>query len=74
MGATRSLTNLEMELLQTFSFEVSEQQLLEIRQLLIDYFADQVTEDIDALFAQNDWGDAQIAAWKNKHMCIRCTS
>ena len=57
MEATKKLSNLQLELLRVFSYELSEEQLKEIRALLSDYFAKKVTKEMDALFEENQWGD-----------------
>jgi hypothetical protein len=44
-----SLTPLQIELVKTFSRPVSEKQVLEIRQLLADYFAQRLDEAVDKL-------------------------
>jgi len=41
------LTNLQLELLRVFSREVSEKELLEIRQLLAQYFAEKAMDLAD---------------------------
>ena len=38
MQATKTLSNLQLELLRVFSFELSEAELLEIKALLADHF------------------------------------
>ncbi len=68
MGAARKLTNLQLELLETFSFELPEEQLLEIRQMLIDYFASKITSGMDQLFEDNNWGEEKIQEWATEHM------
>ena len=68
MGAARKLTNLQLELLETFSYELSEEQLLEIRQMLMDYFADKITSGMDQLFEENNWGEEKIQEWATEHM------
>ena len=68
MEATKKLTNLQLELLRVFSFELSEEQLLEIRALLADYFANKVSADMDALFEENQWGEEKIEEWSKEHM------
>ena len=60
MKSSRKLTNLQLELLQMFSFELTEEQLLEVQQMLIDYFADKVTTGMDQIFEQNNWSEQQI--------------
>jgi len=71
MNASKPLTNLQLELLQTFRYELSEAQLVEIRDLLTRYFAEKVSDEIDALFEANDWGDETIEAWSEEHMRTR---
>jgi hypothetical protein len=68
MGAAKRLTNLQIELLEVFKYELSEEQIKEIRSLLVNYFADKVTNDIDKLFEQNNWGEEKIEEWSKEHM------
>jgi hypothetical protein len=68
MQAAKRLTNLQLELLKIFSFEVSEEQLKEIKQLLVDYFAQKVTSDMDQLFEEQNWGQEKIEEWSKEHM------
>lgn len=65
---SKSLTNLQLELLKVFSYELEEHQLLEIRELLSRYFADKATEEMDALFEKNNWGVAKIEEWAGQHL------
>ena len=39
-----------------------------IRGLLIDYFANKVTDEMDALFAANGWGPEKIEEWSQAHL------
>ena len=63
-----ALSNLQLELLKTFSRPLSEKQLLEIRQLLADYFAQKIDEDVDALFEQNNWDATKVDQWLGEHL------
>ena len=67
MQARKPLTNLQVELLELFQQELSEEQLLEIKALLVKYFADKVDEGMDALFEANQWGEEKIEAWSKEH-------
>ncbi len=51
-----------------FSFDLSDEQLKEIKNLLSQYFADKVTHQMDPLFETNNWGEEQIEKWSNEHM------
>jgi hypothetical protein len=68
MEAANNLTNLQLELLRVFNFDLSEEQLKEIRALLADYFAHKVTSEMDALFEENQWGEDKIEEWSKEHM------
>jgi hypothetical protein len=68
MEATKGLTNLQLELVKLFSFEVSEDQLKELKQILVDYFASKITEDMDKLFEENNWNESKIEEWSSEHM------
>lgn len=58
------LTNLQLELLKTFSRPLPESQFLEIKQLLADYFAKKVDEGIDDLFEKNNWDvNEKVSEW-----------
>lgn len=68
MQAAKRLSNLQLELLRVFNYDLSEAQLDEIRTLLADYFAKRVTSEMDALFAKNEWGAEKIEEWSKEHM------
>lgn len=68
MSAARKLSNIQLELLKVFSVDLSDDQLREIKDLLVKYFADKVTGEMDKLFEENNWGEDQIDKWSNEHM------
>lgn len=49
------LTNLQLELLRVFSREVSEKELLEIRQLLAQYFAEKAMDLADKTWEEKGY-------------------
>ncbi|MFK7798365.1 MAG: hypothetical protein AB8E82_13010 [Aureispira sp.] len=51
-----------------FCTYLSDEQLKEIKNLLSQYFADKVTNQMDQLFEANNWGEEQIEKWSNEHM------
>ncbi len=63
-----TLSNLQLELLKTFSIQLEEKQLNEIKQLLSNYFAEKATSEMDALFEANHWGQEKVEEWKNSHL------
>ena len=62
------LTELQLELVKTFSRPLPEDQVREIRQLLADYFARKVDEEVDRLFEERGYDEQTIEEWLNTHM------
>ena len=61
------LTSLQLELLKTFSRPIPDDQVLEIKQLLANYFAQKVDEGVDALFAEKNWDATTVENWLTDH-------
>jgi hypothetical protein len=68
MVHTQKLTNLQLELVKLFSYKVAENQVLEIKQLLSNYFADKATEEMDRLWEENNWSEETMKEWSNEHL------
>ncbi len=68
MESTRKLTNLQLELLKIFKFDIGDDQIKEIRTILAAYFAEKVTTEMDTLFESNKWGVEKIEEWSKEHM------
>lgn len=68
MQATNRLSNIQLELLKIYSSNISDAQLLEIKSLLANYFAEKVTNGIDQLFEEKGWGNEKIEEWSKEHM------
>ena len=62
------LSNLQIELLKLFNYNLQEKQLIEIKNLLSSYFAQNITKDIDELWDKKKWDDKTIDNWKNEHL------
>lgn len=62
------LTNLQLELLKVFARPLPENQIIEIRQLLTDYFAKKVDDGLDDLFERNNLNvNEKVSEWANGH-------
>ena len=71
MKKSAPLTNLQVELLNLFEYELSEKQLLEVRNILSTYFAEKATQEMDRLFEENNWDNQKIEDWTKEHMRIK---
>lgn len=65
---TTKLSNLQLELIKLFSYQLSEKQLKDIRALLASYFAQQATEEMNKLWEENNWTTETMRQWGNEHM------
>jgi len=68
METQNKLSNLQIELLKTFSYDLDEKQLLEIKDLLTNYFADKATQEMEKLWDKQNWDDSKISEWASEHM------
>lgn len=64
------MTNLQLELVKTFNFELSEIQLREIKALLSKYFAERATDGMDRFADENNWNDETIEQLANEHLRV----
>lgn len=67
MSTAAKLTNLQLELLQTFSYTLPDEQLVEIRQLLAQYFLDKSDTEMDKLWEKNGWTEKTVDDWAKGH-------
>lgn len=65
---TQKLSNLQLELLKVFSYQLDNQQLVDIKELLANYFAKQATQKADKLWEENNWDNETMTEWTNEHL------
>lgn len=68
MEKNKPLSNLQIELLKVFKYDLSEEQLKEVQQMLAKYFAEKMSDEMDKLFDERNWGEEKIAEWSKEHM------
>lgn len=68
MDSAKKMSNLQLELLKVFSFDLDDKQIVEIRDLLAKYFAEKATEEMDRLWEENEWSAETIQQWSKEHM------
>lgn len=61
------LTNLQLELLKLFSYQISEQDLLNVKDLLARYFANQATQEMNTFWETHHLDEATMDAWLEEH-------
>ena len=63
-----TISNLQVELLQMFKYNLPEGQLLELKKILCDYFAKMASDEADKLWESNRWTDATMDSWASEHL------
>lgn len=71
MENTHGLSSLQLELLKIFSIPLEEKQLLEIKELLSRYFAEQATKEMDRLWKERGWSNETMRDWAQEHMRVK---
>lgn len=61
------LSNLQMELLKMFNRDLPDEQVLEIRSLLADYFLKKADEELERLEKEKGWTAETYEQWANEH-------
>ncbi len=64
---SNKLTNLQHELLKVFHYELDENQLHEVRELLATYFAEKATSEMDRLWEAKGWSESTMKKWAQDH-------
>lgn len=59
----KPLSNLQIELLQLYSQNVSEEDLVEIKRLLAKYFAERASDEMDKLWDEQGWTNETMDEW-----------
>lgn len=62
------MTNLQLELIKIFSYELNDSQVVEIKDMLSKYFANKATQEVDKLWEENNWSDETMDQWANEHL------
>jgi hypothetical protein len=61
-------SNLQLELLKLFQMNLNNKELIEIKNLLAQYFAKKATDDFDNFVEKNNIAAETINNWKNEHL------
>ncbi|MEI6277171.1 MAG: hypothetical protein WCP08_14325 [Prolixibacteraceae bacterium] len=61
------MTNLQLELLKMFKYDLSESQMGELREVLSDYFAKKVDAGMEKVCNEKEWSISTIESIANQH-------
>ena len=68
MQTSGRLTNLQVELLKMFQYDLPENQLLDIKNILAKYFAETARNQMDKLWESAGWSDETMKEWASEHL------
>jgi hypothetical protein len=65
--SANKLTNLQMELIKLFRYNLNDQQLTEVKDLLAKYFAERATNEMDKIWEEKGFTNKTMEEWLNEH-------
>jgi hypothetical protein len=68
METISKLSNIQLELLKLFSTNISDSDVLDIKQLIINYYAQKIDNELDTLWEQRQYNANTISTWTNEHL------
>jgi len=63
-----NITNLQLELMKIFSFQLEEKQLFEVKSILAKYFAEKASTEMDKLWNEKSWTNETMEQWSKEHL------
>lgn len=67
MNAQPAFTNLQLELLRVFTRQVSDDDIIAIRKMLVQYFAEKAMNLADQVWEKNNWTEQDAQSMMNEH-------
>jgi hypothetical protein len=61
-----NLSNLQIELIKMFNYNLDDSQLNDIRDLLTDYFSKKATQEFDNFMSENKFDESTLEAWSKQ--------
>lgn len=75
MGASQQqptkLSNLQMELLKLYARNVPDEELKDIKKMLVEYYLKKADEEMDRLWEENGWTQETMEEWLKEDLRIR---
>ncbi len=62
------LSNMQLELLKMFSRDIEENDLVEIKRLIVKFFAEKLSKEAAKVWEEKNWTDEDMDRLLNTHM------
>jgi len=66
LAATKPLTNVQLQILKNFEFQITDEELKDLQQLLASLFSKRAQDEFDKLWVKNGWTDKTMDEWLNE--------
>ena len=63
---SQAMTNLQLEIVKLYSTEMERQELLELKQVLANFFAQKAIKEADEIWDEQNLTDADMESWLNE--------
>ncbi|MFY8188551.1 MAG: hypothetical protein ACOVLC_11405 [Flavobacterium sp.] len=60
-------SNIQVELIKLYQYPIDENQLMDIKKWLGNYFAKMATTKMDAIWEKNNWSKEAMDQWLTEH-------
>ncbi len=67
IATSDKMTNLQLEIIKMFKYDLAESQLIELKELLSTYFTNKVDSEMDKVCNEKEWSISTIETLANKH-------
>lgn len=67
IATSNKMTNLQLELLKMFKYNLAESQLIELKELLSKYFVGKVDMEMNKVWNEKEWSNSTMESIANKH-------
>lgn len=68
MQTSKSMSNIQLELLKLYATDISDEDLINIKRLMVQYFAEKITRQMDMLWEENNWTAQTMHDWAKGHV------
>jgi hypothetical protein len=65
VATSNKLTNTQLEILKTFSYEMQEDELQDLKKVLVNFFADRIRTRAGRLWQEKGYNDQTMQDWLN---------
>ena len=62
----KPLTNIQLQILKNFEFQVNDEELKDFQQLLVNFFAKRAQDEFDKLWKERGWSNETMETWLNE--------